>query len=70
MSKRSVFQVVLVERGKEGTRDREATPDRLLTAEPVLVLAKDTQDAALQAVLGFGKADFDKSQLEVLARPF
>ena len=73
MPKMTAFQVVLIERGKEMKGDREDLPDRLLTPQPILVLAADAQAAALAAVLDFSPTPpitFDRQRLEVLARPF
>jgi hypothetical protein len=70
MIKLTAFQVLVIERGKEGKGEREDVPDRLVTPAPVLVLAADAQAAALQVCLDLDAKTFDRQRLEVLARPF
>lgn len=72
MDKMTVFQVVIVVRGKEGKGDQPDQPDRLLTEAPTLVLAKDPQMAAIEAIMDYRlslTAD-ERQRVEVLARPF
>lgn len=72
MDKLTVFQVVVMKRGKEGKGDREDVPDVLLTEQPLLVLAGDAQKAALQGAMRVtGTLTSEEvARVEVLARPF
>lgn len=70
MSKLTVFQVVVVVRGKEGKGDNEDIPDRLATELPVLVLATDAQQAALMVAMDQNLPADERQRVEVLARPF
>jgi hypothetical protein len=73
MEKLSVFQVVVLVRGKEGRGDAPDLPDDLVTDTPVLVLAHDAQTAALRVAMGpecQSLSDAERQRVEVLARPF
>ena len=70
MQKMTVFQVVVIVRGKEGKGNKEDVPDRLVTEMPVLALAVDAQQAALAVAMDQNLPVEERQRVEVLARPF
>lgn len=65
-----VFECVVYEKGEAETPRQEAKPYRLLTPQPMLVLANDIDKAKIEALFQQDLTGYDRKRLEVLARPF
>ncbi len=62
-----LFEVAILEIPKKGKKD--AGQERLALG-PVFVIAKDSQTAAISAVLDNPKMKIDRQRMQVLVRPF
>ena len=65
-----LFEVAIIETPVK-KKDEDAGKERLVL-KPIVVVAKDTQAAALEAVMDNMEAlkDVDRSRMSVLVRPF
>ena len=69
MNKYKLFMVAVLEIPKQKTDEEELPPKLIL--EPVTVIAKSEQDAAIKIVIGNkGLDNVDKDRIEVIVRPF
>lgn len=63
-----LFEVAILELPKK-KKDEDEGPERLALG-PVFVIAKDTQSAAISAVLDNPGMEIDRQRMQVLVRPF
>lgn len=68
-----LFEVAILELPKKGKKDEEENDlsgtERLVLG-PVAVVARDTQSAAIGAVLDAKDLKIDRTRMQVLVRPF
>lgn len=63
-----LFEVAVLE--KPTKKEAEEGKSERLVLGPVAVVARDSQSAAISAVLDAKAVDLDRSRMEVLVRPF
>lgn len=66
----TVFMCVIFENEQKESPRQDAKPARLITPQPVLILAESVEKAKLEVVLQLNLEDVDRKRMEVLARPF
>ena len=63
-----LFEVAILELPKQ-VKDEDAGPERLALG-PVFVIAKDSQSAAISAVMDNPNMVIERTRMQVLVRPF
>ena len=66
----TVFMCVAIEKEQAETPRQDRKAARLLTPQPILLLAENAEAAKLEAALTIDLSGVDRKRLEVLARPF
>ena len=64
-----LFEVAILEHPKK-KKDEEYSGQERLALGPVFVIAKDSQSAAISAVMDNPVKDIDRQRMQVLVRPF
>jgi hypothetical protein len=73
MSQYKLFQVAVLEMPKRGKTDEETSSRApIVKLEPVTVVAKNEQDAAIKVAMSNASkfAGIDQDRMEVVVRPF
>lgn len=68
-----LFEVAILELPKKGKKDdegNEVSGQERIVLGPVSVIARDSQTAAITAVMDAKDINVDRSRMQVLVRPF
>jgi len=66
----TVYMCVAFEKEQPESPRQDAKPARLLTPQPILLLADSVEKAKMEMMLQLNLEGVDRKRMEVLARPF